>query len=94
MTTDERAMLVKDELIGLHTTIKECSDNSVTGTSGKIVDETKNTFRIKVNDKEKTIVKKNALFEFEYNGEKILIDGYKLTYRPEDRIKKSGGKIR
>lgn len=92
MTMDERAMLVKDELIGLHTTIKKCSDNSVTGTSGKIVDETKNTFRIKVNDKEKMIAKKNALFEFEYNEKKISIDGYRLTYRPEDRIKKAGEK--
>ncbi len=92
MTMDERAMLVKDELIGLHTIIKECSDNSVTGTSGEIVDETKNTFRIKVNDKEKTIAKKNTLFEFEYNGKKILIDGCKLIYRPEDRIKKAGVK--
>jgi len=26
--------------------------------------------------------------EFEYNGNKITVDGAKVAYRPEDRIKK------
>ena len=81
--------LAKDELIGLNVTVKECKDPSWTGKSGRIVDETKNTFLIEIEDKKKTIAKKTATFEFEYGGKKITLDGSKIAYRPEDRIKKA-----
>lgn len=51
---------------------------------GKIIDETKNTVTIKTNKGEKKILKTNA--KIEING--TLMDGKKLTKRPEDRIKK------
>jgi RNase P/RNase MRP subunit p29 len=35
------------------------------------------------------IAKKTSTFEFEYNGRKIIIQGSKLIYRPEDRTKKA-----
>jgi ribonuclease P protein subunit POP4 len=80
--------LAKDEFIGLHVKIVDCSDPSWKGQSGLIVDETKNTFLIEIEDKQKMIVKKTAIFKFDIDGKKITIDGSKIMYRPEDRIKK------
>ncbi len=86
-TMDEKT-LAKEELIGLQVTIKDCTDPSWEGTSGRIIDETKHTFLIEVDDKHRRIAKHIATFEFDYHNEKIRIQGSKLTYRPEDRIKK------
>ena len=86
-TMDEKT-LAKEELIGLRVTIKECADPTWEGTSGRIVDETKHTFLIKVDDKHRRIAKHIATFEFDYHKEKIRIQGSKLAYRPENRIKK------
>ena len=80
--------LAKDELIGLHVKIKDCKDPRWTGKSGIIRDETKNTFLLEIDNQNKRIAKKIALFEFEYEGKKIEIDGSKIVFRPEDRIKK------
>jgi len=85
---DEKT-LARDEFIGLHVKIKECKDPSWIGKSGLIIDETKNTFLIETKDKKKIIVKKTATFEFDYGGKKITLDGSKIAYRPENRIKKT-----
>ena len=84
---DEKA-LAKDELVGLKVKVKECNDPYWNNKSGTIIDETKNTFIIESNNKQKTIAKNTAKFEFHIGGEKITIDGLKIMYRPEDRIKK------
>jgi ribonuclease P protein subunit POP4 len=78
----------REELIGLKVKIKECKDMSWTGKSGLIVDETKNTFLIQIENQKKTIAKNIATFEFEYEDKKVILDGSKISYRPEDRIKK------
>jgi len=80
--------LAREELIGLQVKIKECKDPSWIGKSGLIVDETKNTFLIEVDNQKKTIAKNIAIYEFDYDGKKVILDGSKITYRPEDRIKK------
>ena len=80
--------LAKDEFIGLHVKILDCTDPGWKGQNGLIVDETKNTFLIKTNHGNKKIAKKTAIFEFESDDKKIIIDGKKIAYRPEDRIKK------
>jgi len=80
--------LAREELIGLKVKIKECNDTSWIGKSGLILDETKNTFLIKIDDKQKKIAKNIATFEFDYEGKKLLLNGSKIAYRPEDRIKK------
>ena len=81
--------IVKDELIGRHVTIKACTDPEWVGKSGTILDETKQTFLIEIDDQEKRIAKQIATFEFERKGKKIIVEGSKLTFRPEDRIKKA-----
>lgn len=81
--------LARDELIGLHVRIRECTDPTWSNVTGKIIDETKNMFLIETSDgKQKKLAKKTAKFEFNIKGEKIIIDGSKIVYRPEDRIKK------
>ncbi len=80
--------LARDELIGLQVKIMDCSDPEWKGKQGQVIDETKNTFLIEINDTQKMIAKKTAIFEFKYKNNKIIIDGKKIQYRPEDRIKK------
>ena len=80
--------LAKEEFIGQNVKIVDCTDPNWKGQSGLIVDETKNTFLIKTTHGNKKIAKKTAMFEFKTNDEKIIIDGKKIVYRPEDRIKK------
>ncbi|MCJ2512918.1 MAG: ribonuclease P protein subunit [Candidatus Thermoplasmatota archaeon] len=83
-------IFAKEEFIGLPINVNQCNDPSWIGKSGIIIDETKNMFIIKVNKKKnKSIEKRISKFEFEYNGNKIILNGSKLAYRPEDRIKKT-----
>ncbi|MEF8848025.1 MAG: ribonuclease P protein subunit [Candidatus Thermoplasmatota archaeon] len=80
--------LAKHELVGRTVKIKKCTDSTLKGTSGRIIDETKNTFLIKKGKKHIRIAKMTAEFEFKINEKKISINGSKITYRPEDRTKK------
>lgn len=80
--------LMRDELIGLPVKIISSQDPTWDKKEGVVVDETKNTFKIKIDDKEKRIAKKIAVFEFIYDNKKIRINGKDIIYRPEDRIKK------
>ena len=66
----QKTPIVKDEIIGRIVTITNCTDPSWIGKSGIILDETKNTFLIEINEQEKRIAKKSATFEFERNGKK------------------------
>jgi ribonuclease P protein subunit POP4 len=84
----EKKTLAREEFIGLPVKIKECKDTDWIGKSGLIVDETKNTFLIEIENEIKMIAKKTATFEFDYGGKKITLDGSKIAYRPENRIKK------
>ena len=84
----DKKTFAKDEFIGNIVKIKDCSDPSWIGKTGTILDETKNTFLLKINDKEKTIAKNTAIFEFENMGKKISLDGSKILFQPEKRIKK------
>jgi ribonuclease P protein subunit POP4 len=81
--------IIREELIGRKARIIACSDPSWITISGKIIDETKNTFLIEVNNKPKRIAKKIAIFEFSHQGRKTIVEGSRLIYRPEDRIKKA-----
>ena len=81
--------IVKDELMGRTVTIKQCNDPNWINVSGKIIDETKNTFLLEIGNQQKIIAKNIAIFEFEYDKEKVLIEGSRLLYRSEDRIKKA-----
>ena len=85
----EHESIMSDELIGRTVTIIECTDPSWTNQTGFIIDETKHTFIIETNKKQKRIAKQTATFAFEYHGKKTIVKGTQLVYRPEDRIKKA-----
>lgn len=82
-------LLIKGELIGKRVRIKESRDPSWVGREGRIVDETKNTFKIEIDGKERIIAKDIAIFEFNLEDKIYEIDGVKLKFRPEERIKKA-----
>lgn len=89
MAVKKEMLLVKGELIGKEVRIKDCKDPSWVGRMGKIVDETKNTFKIEIDGKEKVIAKDIAVFEFRVGNETHEIEGTRLKSRPEERIKKA-----
>ena len=75
------------ELIGLNVVVKESSDPKKTGLKGKVMNETQNTIVISTKIGEKVLPKKECVFEFNLEGEKILIKGKEVVKRPEDRLK-------
>ena len=82
--------LVQQEFIGLKAKVVRSSNLDMMGITGKVVDETRNTFIISNNDGEKkVIIKDTAVFEFVIaDGTIVEIDGKVIMGRPEDRIKK------
>jgi len=73
----------KQEFIGKTIIITKSKNKNQEGTTGKIIDETKNTFKIKTTKKTITILKNEKTFTIQ--NEKI--EGNKITKRPEERIK-------
>jgi ribonuclease P protein subunit POP4 len=81
--------VVRSEFIGTQAEVSGSPHEGYIGLSGRIVDETRNTFTITNRKKAKRIVKENAVFRFIYSdGTIVQIDGKLLTGRPEDRLKK------
>jgi len=83
MNTTKRN-LVPLELIGSEAEITKSKNKSLVGIKGKIIDETKNTIKIKTKNQEKMILKNHVTIKIDGNE----IKGEKLLGRPEDRIKK------
>ncbi|MDC0161468.1 MAG: hypothetical protein BEU03_02575 [Marine Group III euryarchaeote CG-Epi6] len=74
----------RDEFMGEQVTVSEHSDPSISGISGIIIDETRETITIHSDGKNKMVSKRPGKFLFS-NGELI---GNKIAYRSQDRIKK------
>lgn len=83
----------KHELLGLSARIIETPDKGCIGLTGRIVDETKNTFKIETPGKEKILQKKGTIIAVKIGNDEVNIDVSKLRYRPEDRIKKARRKM-
>lgn len=81
--------IASDELIGRTVTIIECTDPSWVNQKGLIIDETQHTFLLEIGKKQKRIAKQTATFAFEYHGKQTVVEGSRLVYRPEERIKKT-----
>ena len=80
--------ILKDELIGINTTVAKAKNSSLAGLSGKIIDETKNTITIQTKGGRKMLMKNQVVLEIGKQGRRFLVDGSLLCSRPEDRIKK------
>ena len=80
--------IFKHELIGKTATVKSAHDKRYVDMKGRIVDETKNTITLDVTGTEKMVPKKGTVLTIELKKGSVDVDCGKLTYRPEDRIKK------
>jgi len=75
--------IYKQEFIGKTITITKSKNKHQEGITGKIIDETKNTFKIKTTKKTITILKNEKTFIIENQK----IEGNKIAKRSEERIK-------
>ncbi|MFH0956366.1 MAG: ribonuclease P protein component 1 [Candidatus Aenigmatarchaeota archaeon] len=82
--------LVRHELMGLTAMVRSSTNQQIVGISGKVIDESRNTFVIETPEgREVTIVKDQCEISFRLpSGESVRVDGKLLVARPEDRIKK------
>lgn len=81
----------KHELIGLEVEIVRATDERLVGTTGTVVDETKNTLLVETehDTRELRIQKKGTGFQVTLeDGNTVEIDGDSIMFRPEDRIKR------
>jgi len=81
----KKSDIMRSEFIGME--VEVLSASCYAGLSGKVVDETKNTFTI-FSGMEKMVPKSGNEFKFIYKGNEIVIKGSEILHRPEDRIKK------
>ena len=78
--------IITKEFIGSQLKVVDSRNKANIGIEGKVVDETKYTFRIKTQNGEKMLMKKNIVAEICYKGKKYTINGEKITKRPHERI--------
>ena len=82
--------IIRHEFIGTEGKIAKSPHADYVGLQGKVIGETKNTFKILQNGKAKSVVKNSAVFNFKFpDGTIIQVDGKLLVGRPEDRLKKT-----
>ena len=83
-----RKEMIGAEFIGRVIKIIAAKNKANIGLQGTVIDETKQTFKIKTAHGEtKTIIKGNATIETTIKGRKVRIEGSLLQKRPEERIK-------
>jgi ribonuclease P protein subunit POP4 len=76
------------ELIGLSVKVVKAASLDLVGVSGVVVDETKNTLVVQTKSGGKIVPKEGSTFEFQFRGKSELLDGGRICFRPEDRLKK------
>ena len=82
--------VVRCEFIGTQAKVHRSSHLENVGISGRVVDETRNTFSILQKTKCKIVAKQSSVFRFRFPDDTVVeIDGKILVGRPEDRLKKS-----
>jgi len=78
---------IRDEFIGEPVEILSSNNRQLIGLTGKIVDESRDSFRVLVNKRNfkefKMIFKKGTVFKI--GG--LTVQGIKIAKKPEDRIK-------
>lgn len=81
--------IISSEFIGTEAKVAKSRHQGYVGISGRIIDETRNTFVILHKGERKRIIKDSAVFNFKFSdGTIVEIDGKLLMRRPEDRLKK------
>ena len=81
--------IIQHEFMGLKARVGKSANQNYVGISGTVVNETRNTFIIKHERKNRTIIKDQAVFHFTLPDTTIVeINGKLLVGRPEGRLKK------
>ncbi len=81
--------IVQNEFIGFAANVVKCSNPTVVGLKGQVIDETRNTFTLSCDSGRKVVIKDTAVFDFTLSdGTVVEIDGKVMMGRPEDRLKK------
>jgi ribonuclease P protein subunit POP4 len=81
--------IIRCEFIGTEAKVAKSKHQGYVGISGKIIDETRNTFVILHEGERKRVIKDSAVFHFKFSdGTIVEIDGKLLMGRPENRLKK------
>ena len=78
--------ILSHEMIGLNVKVQSNDMNKNT-IKGLVVDETKNTFVVETNSGEKIVPKNECVFGFQLGKDVAMVDGKKILYRPEQRLK-------
>lgn len=67
----------------------EAPDPNLVGATGTLVDETLNTLVLRGDDgRTRTVAKAHAVFAIETDARLVRVQGDRIRFRPEDRIKK------
>ena len=81
--------LIAHELVGLHIKVEESPDPTLNGLAGIVKNETRNTISLESQGRLVIIPKDKSSFTFNLpNGEKVSVEGSRLKFRPEDRVKR------
>lgn len=81
--------LLYSTFIGLEAEIINSSQRSMVGKKGTVIDETKNLITLESGGKEFKVPKISATFRFTLgSGEKAVVEGKKMMFRPHERPKK------
>ncbi len=81
------------EFIGLMVTVSGSLDPTKIGVAGLVRDETKNMLTIQVRDRFLRIPKDGSKFTFDLPaGDRVVVEGSSIQFRPEDRIKRRPAK--
>ena len=81
--------LARHELIGLEVEVETSTDPGQSGLSGKVVDETRNTFLLETAAGYKRIAKLNTSLIFTLpDGQRARVKASVLISQPENRISK------
>jgi ribonuclease P protein subunit POP4 len=87
--------LARQELIGLRVMVEESTNPCLKGLSGKVVDETRNTFLLETERGLRRIPKSNTSLIFTLpDGRRVKVAGSVLISQPENRINKRMQRMR
>ncbi len=79
--------ILRHELIGLDVAVVEASNPALSGLSGQVIDETRNTLVIRCDRGDKRVQKHRTRFRVTLpDGVLVEIDGSALVMAPERRI--------
>jgi len=80
--------VMRHEVIGLKVRIVRTVNRQLTGLTGRVVDETRNTLTLSNGLRNVIVPKDTAMFYFYLpTGEVVEVDGKRLVARSEDRVK-------